>query len=60
MRRSKKRGQSTIEYLIILSVIIAAIILIAQNMLKPQLQQITNRAVQRMTDTRVITPNMLP
>jgi len=60
MRRLKKRGQSTLEYLIVLTVIIAAIIGISSTAIKTNWSQLHNRALNRWTSTDVFTTNMLP
>lgn len=60
MRIRRRRGQSTIEYLVILSAIIAVIITIASTILKPQVISVSNRALRRMKSSEVFTDTMLP
>jgi len=48
MKRSR-RGQSTLEYVIILTAVIGAIILVA-NMLKPKLSSTYNNLTDKMSD----------
>lgn len=43
MRLKRKRGQSTLEYLLILTGIVAAIIVATQNVVKPTIGNIFNK-----------------
>ena len=43
-----RRGQSTVEYLIVLAVIIAAVVLAATTLLKPKIATTYNKAIERI------------
>ena len=45
-----RKGQSTLEYVIILSAVIGAIILVANTMMKPKLQSSYNTLTDKMQD----------
>ena len=45
-----RKGQSTLEYVIILSAVIGAIILVANTMMKPKLQSSYNDLTDKMQD----------
>jgi len=49
MKRSK-RGQSTLEYVIILAAVIGAIILVASTFMKPKLQKSYDTLTTKMQD----------
>lgn len=55
----KRRGQSTLEYVIILAAIIGAIVVVANTVLKPKLQSSYNTLTNKM-QTKVGTVNFGP
>ena len=48
MKRKKKRAQSILEYIIVLSAVIVAVIWAAQNLVQPSVRRMFNNATQAM------------
>ena len=60
LRQKKSRGQSTVEYLVIFGVVLAAVIIVATTLIQGRVTDIYGRAANRINDPEVITTNMLP
>lgn len=54
----ERKGQSTVEYLIIFAVIVAIVVGVATLVFKPNIENIFNRAAKR--PSTIVTANMLP
>lgn len=50
MLRSKRKGQSTLEYIIVFTAIVAAILGIAYTTLKPAVQGVMTSAANKITN----------
>ncbi len=58
MRLRKRKGQSTVEYLIIFAIIIAIVVGVAGLVFKPHIEDIFNRAAKR--PSTVVNEDWLP